>query len=309
MMRTILYLVLFTDLFFKSFSTRLAHEDSILRLSGDEYKLIYQISTNMTGNPSENPQNFCEQARKLSFLLPSRIKSILNSFSRYGSDTGYLLIRADNTGILGLVPKTPYRNSLMVGEKTILARIQSLFVSWIGEMIAYEAEGYGRLYQDVIPMKSLEREQTSVGSGKELEIHTEQAFSKLKPDFLSLACLRGDTNAVTYILPVQYVLDNLDSDEIELLRQPLWKTGVDLSFKLNGNEFIEGDVRGPFPIISGNESDSFFVFDQDLMIGVTQEANYMIKRIVNIYYQHRLSHTMIPGDIIIIDNNRAVHGR
>ena len=33
------------------------------------------------------------------------------------------------------------------------------------------------------------------GSGVELELHTEQAFSKLRPDVLSLACLRGNPKA------------------------------------------------------------------------------------------------------------------
>lgn len=91
------------------------------------------------------------------------------------------------------------------------------------------AEGYGRLFQDVVPVKSMANDQTSIGSNTELEIHTEQAFSRLRPHFLSLACLRGDDSAFTYILPIQSILDNLTETEIELLKQPLWYTGVDLS--------------------------------------------------------------------------------
>ena len=34
----------------------------------------------------------------------------------------------------------------------------------------------------------MENNQTSVGSTIELEVHTEQAFSRLKPDLLSLGC-------------------------------------------------------------------------------------------------------------------------
>jgi L-asparagine oxygenase len=176
-------------------------------------------------------------------------------------------------------------------------------------MISYEAEGYGRLFQDVVPVKKMENEQTSVGSNTELEIHTEQAFSKLRPDILSLACIRGDPLAQTYILPVMKILENMDDDERKSLRLPLWKTGVDLSFKLNGNDFIEGDIRGPFPIISGDNKHPKLLFDQDLMFGVNEHADNLIKKIINIYYKYRNQHNLQSGEIILIDNMRALHGR
>jgi L-asparagine oxygenase len=158
----------------------------------------------------------------------------------------------------------------------------------------------------------MKMEQTSLGSATELEIHTEQAFSKLRPDILSLACLRGDLNAITYVLPVQTMINNLSHDEVELLKQPLWKTGVDLSFKLNGHEFIEGDIRGPFPILNTDYSSNGrynLVFDQDLMFGINNDAQQLIGKIVDIYYRYRMQHNLKPGEIIIIDNRHAVHGR
>lgn len=206
-------------------------------------------------------------------------------------------------------PKTPDNNNNKIGESTLLAYVQSILVNVIGELISYEAEGHGRLFQDVVPVKKMENEQTSVGSNTELEIHTEQAFSKLRPDILSLACIRGDPLAQTYILPVMKILENMDEDERKLLRLPLWKTGVDLSFKLNQNEFIEGDVRGPFPIIREDDVDPKLLFDQDLMFGVNEDADNLIKKIVDIYYKNRNQHNLQSGEIILIDNMRAVHGR
>jgi L-asparagine oxygenase len=207
------------------------------------------------------------------------------------------------------LPKTCDNNNSKIGESTMLAYIQSILINVIAEMISYEAEGYGRLFQDIVPIKKMANEQTSVGSNTELEIHTEQAFSKLRPDILSLACIRGDPLAQTYILPVMKILENMDEDERKLLRLPLWKTGVDLSFKLNQNEFIEGDVRGPFPIIREDDVDPKLLFDQDLMFGVNEDADNLIKKIVDIYYKNRNQHNLQSGEIILIDNMRAVHGR
>ena len=45
------------------------------------------------------------------------------------------------------------------------------------------------------------------------------------------------------------------------------------------------------------------------MTGITFESQELIVKIVNIYYNYRLSHVLTSGEIIIIDNKRAVHGR
>jgi L-asparagine oxygenase len=155
----------------------------------------------------------------------------------------------------------------------------------------------------------MSHEQTSVGSNTELEIHTEQAFSKLRPDILCLACLRGDPDALTYILPLHKIMDQMTTEEKLLLREHLWKIGVDLSFKIYGKEFAEGEIRGPIPIIYGEEYDPHLTFDQDLMFSFNETGEYLLKKIENIYYRDRFQHNLTPGEIILIDNRRAVHGR
>ena len=279
-----------------------------MELSNEEKICLIKLAECITAHPSNSPDIFCRQAQEQSKKLPPRIKTILENFAAKGKEIGFLLIQ----GIPikpDTIPKTPEGNQYKLGETTMLAKIQAILVSAIGDMIAYEAEGYGNLFQDVVPLKSMEKAQTSLGSNAELEIHTEQAFSKLKPDILSLACLRGDKSAYTHIFPVQTILNNLTTEEKALLREPLWYTGVDLSFKLNNNEFIDGEIRGPMPIISGPPNDPKLIFDQDLMTGTTEESKEMIKKIINIYYQHKIRHNLKPGEIILVDNNRAVHGR
>ena len=284
--------------------------NNIIELDKKELQLLLNLATQipLDCSPSETPESFCRLAKELSEKIPDRIKYILKQFKENGNNNGFLLIKnvvlpEKNT------PLTPFANNEKIGENTLLARIQAILINVIGEMIAYEAEGYGRLFQDVVPMKNMEKVQTSVGSNTELEIHTEQAFSKLRPDILSLACLTGDKNALTYILPVQKIIHHFNENEIKMLYEPLWKTGVDLSFKLNGYEFIDGDIRGPLSILNVKDSETFLIFDQDLMQGITQDSQEMIQKIVDLYYQQRIAHNLKHGEIIFIDNNRAVHGR
>lgn len=274
----------------------------------EDLETLLKLAECITANPSLSPLLFCEQAKEQAQHLPSHIKSILTSFATAGSKTGFLLIKTIPTNG-ATIPQTPSGNKYKVGETTILAKIQAILISAISDMIAYEAEGCGSLFQDIVPLKAMEQAQTSLGSNTELEIHTEQAFSRLKPDILSLACLRGDPEAFTHIFPIQTILEHVTPEEHQLLRQPLWKTSVDLSFKLNNNEFLDGDLRGPMPIISGPQDDPTLIFDQDLMTGITPEATDMIRKIVDIYYQHKIRHNLKPGEILLIDNRRAVHGR
>lgn len=279
-----------------------------LTLSSVDITLLRNLAANITANPSNEAVLFCEQAAEMAEFLPQRIRNVLSEFANEGSSTGMLLItriRLDEEQL----PITPPGNTAHVGESTILARIQAIFNHAYGHMIGYEAEGEGRLFQDMVPKEELKTTQTSLGSNVELEIHTEQAFSKLRPDIVSLACLKGDSSAKTYILPVHYLLEYVTPSQQEFLRQSYWTTGVDMSFKMNGHEFLDGDVRGPLPIITGSYEDPFFVFDQDLMKGISPDAQEMIKKIVDVYYAHRLEHVLSPGEIVLVDNRRAVHGR
>lgn len=97
--------------------------------------------------------------------------------------------------------------------------------------------------------------------------------------------------------------------DLEILRKPLWKTGIDLSFQLSGHSLPKGSVRGPIPIVTGPDEDPFLRFDQDLMFGLDERAQQIIPRIVQIYQEHRYRHCLHPGEIVVVDNRRAVHGR
>ena len=234
----------------------------------------------------------------------------LLEFRKRGSPTGHLLLSFPQA--ISHLPPTPLNNRLHVGAATSLALLQATMNQFLGEMIGYEAEAEGRLFQDMVPNPDLAHTQTSLGSSVELELHVEQAFSKWRPDLVSLACLRGDPGAKTYVFHVQQALQRLTRAERQLLLEPHWTMGVDLSFKLYGPDFLEGDVRGPLPVVyplPHAEADVGWVFDQDLMRGITPDAEDLRLKLVDLYVKHRTAIVLKPGDVLWIDNRRAVHGR
>lgn len=271
---------------------------NLFEFTYEECDALFHLA-NLKFHTSTHQDAFCEEIKRLSKLVPHRVKQEFDTFMKSSS----VLCCKLPTFIENV--STPPTNKYHIGETTRLSVIQAILIHLIGDMISYEAEGNGHLFQDIVPDKAMSNQQTSIGSNTELEIHTEQAFSKLKPDIISLACLQGDKDALTYVLPLSSLLEHLTSQEIELLRKPLWYTKVDLSFRLHGLEFKEGDIRGPIAILQ----DDVLTFDQDLMTGTTLESIEIIPKLIDIYMKHRISHCLQPYEILFIHNQRAVHGR
>jgi len=276
----------------------------LIEVEQKEIETLCQAALKITYDPILEPELFCREVKSLAAHISPRILKKLIDFKRNGSETGFLLFNLGETVNENIVWRPEFLISPIISHF-----VSAILLSSISDLVAYEAESGGKLFQEIIPVPHMSKAQTSLGSNVELEIHTEQAFSDLRPDILSLTCIRGDPSAITYIFSVDHILANFNSEECELLRKPLWKTGVDLSFKLHGKEFINGDVRGPMPILYGSSSDPFLRFDQDLMFGLNEEAQRILKKIIDVYHRKKTPHILKPGEIIFVDNRRALHGR
>lgn len=265
-----------------------------------EKEKLLKLCEKVNSSP-KNIEIFLKEAKEAAHELPESLKEILYEFKH--SEYAALLLKNlyIDRGI-----ETPSSNMHHIGETTLLGKVQAIINCYIGEMVSYEAEGDGRLFQDMVPNETMQDSQTSLSSKAELELHTEQAFSELRPDYLSLACLKGDKNAKTYLLDIYDLMDSLDIEDICLLKQSLWNIGVDLSFKMNG---CSEHIRGPIPIISVLDQSLQLNFDQDLMIGLNEEAKLLTEKIIQIYYERRKHIVLKPGNLLIINNRKAVHGR
>lgn len=275
-------------------------------VSRDEAGELLGLAATITADPATDPAGFTAQAARAARSVPGPLWDVLHCFDLYGSASGILVLRGLPVRDL---PPTPGDNSAHVGATTEAARVQAVVDSCLGHMIGYEAEAGGRLFQDMVPSPAMAETQTSQSSRVVLEAHTEQSFSALRPDVVSLMCLRGDPAAATYVFPATDLLPHLTAAQEELLRRPLWTFEVDQSFRLGGEEFVDGNVRGPFPVLAGPPEDPTFLFDQDLQRGTTAEAQDLLEEVIDLYCAHRREHVLAPGDLLLLDNHRAIHGR
>jgi hypothetical protein len=100
-------------------------------------------------------------------------------------------------------------------------------------------------------------------------------------------------------------MDRLPDDVVDVMFEPRFRTAVDASF-LRGRTNELGPAR---PLITGTRAEPTFVFDADLTVGLDDEAEDVLVRVRDLIEEIKTSVVLEPGDLLIVDNNVAVHGR
>ena len=215
-----------------------------------------------------------------------------------------MLLRGLPVGVIPMTPATPVTPSAKCGtsELVLLAVARHL-----GEPVGYAPEHGGRIVQNIVPVQTSADRQVSTSSTVMLEFHTETAFHPHKPHYLLLLCLRGDAGAATTLCSVASALELLTAEVIATLREPRFRTRPDASFLTDPATL--GDFGPAAPILTGSTERPTFTFDADLMIGIDLEAQAAIEALRRAVKVAHVSVVLEAGDLLVIDNHAAVHGR
>jgi hypothetical protein len=92
---------------------------------------------------------------------------------------------------------------------------------------------------------------------------------------------------------------------IEVLFQRRFRCAVDESY-LHGRQNVLGE---PVAVLTGTPADPAMVFDQDLMVGMDEEAEEALQLLGEALHAHHSSVTLEQGDLLVVDNDMVVHGR
>ena len=219
---------------------------------------------------------------------------------------------------VGDVPKTPNQTAFdspyLDSSSAQLLQVAEEY----GYPVSYIQEQKGRLIQNIIPIKGTEGEQISTSSKVNLDLHTETAFHPYRPDYVLLFCLRGDPAAVTTYAEVDDIVKQLDAETLEILQQPIFKTSLDLSFRMNG----EADSETLLPILTKHQINLLeiqtrispisywtMIYDKALMVGTNNDARNSLITFQKAVEKSIRGVTLKTGDLLVIANNRIVHGR
>jgi len=234
--------------------------------------------------------------------LPAEIHDALIDLADQSPRSGFLLLRNID---IGNIPPTPSSPSIATSKDLHTEFVLLSIARCLGQPIGYLPEHNGSLVQNIVPVRGTEGSQISTSSRVELQFHTETAFHPHRPRYLLLLCLRGDPQAGTLVASVYDIVERLAQSDLEALRQKRFRTAVDESF-LNGASPGLGLAQ---PILFGCESDLTFIYDADLMVGIDSEAQDVLERLAIAVRESSRSVFLDAGDLLIVDNNVAVHGR
>ena len=237
-------------------------------------------------------------------LLPAAVHDALVDFADDGHPSGALVVR----GLpIGVVPATPASPSACTGKDRVSELVLLAAARRLGQPVGYEPEHDGGLVQNLVPMPTAAGAQTSTSSAVTLEFHTEAAFHPHQPRFLLLLGLRADPfgEARTLLCSAAAVLDQLTLGSRSVLAQPRFRTSADESY--TGGR--SGRLGRLVPVLAGDPAHPTLTFDADLMAGADQAASDALQELRTLVQANHIGVALGPGDLLVIDNHAAVHGR
>lgn len=257
-------------------------------------------------SPYAQPCKFIKESYLYSCQLPSKIIEALYDFRNYSNDYGVLLIRGFN--VISDSILTPNDNfSIPDTCHFYRERIISMVGEQLGYLVSYKQEKKGAIFQNIIPSKEHEYHLSSESSKSLLDFHTEIAFHHEKPDYIILLCIRPDHDkkAKTFTSSTRRIKSYLRDRDISVLSEERFKTGVDYSFGSHNGEKGNGRIVSVFK----RNNHDHICFDLELMEGIDNEANEVLKKLAKAASHANCYVSLESGDLLIIDNNRAIHGR
>ena len=218
-----------------------------------------------------------------------------------GVPSGAVLVRGLAVGDPGPTPGAMQAADTGTTSATSLLRAAAR----LGSPVGYVQEHGGEVVQNIFPLAGSVGQQISTSSDVTLAFHTETAFHPHKSHYLLLLCLRGDPAARTTLCSVDALAPHLDADVVRVLRRPRFRTGVDLSFGRG-----DGWMTAPTPVLDRDLDGTWTLnYDGELTVGLDAGARSALRTLGDAITDTYTSVVLDAGDLLVVDNRRAVHGR
>jgi L-asparagine oxygenase len=177
-------------------------------------------------------------------------------------------------------------------------------MSRLGDVIGYADEKEGSLVHDVCPVPGRETSQENASS-VHFDLHTENAFHRVPPDHVGLACLRPDRDGLghTLVASMERALPTLPARAVAVLRQPRYRVRPPASFG-------GGDLpRECLPVLTGHPDAPTVRHAHHTPVAADAEAAGALRQAAAALAAVAVSIAARPGDLLLIDNRAALHGR
>jgi L-asparagine oxygenase len=223
-------------------------------------------------------------------------------------DGGALVLRGLQAADLPLGPTPPSwseapRQATGSWDATLL-----LIASVMGAPFGWEGQQDGRLVHDIVPSKGHEHEQTGASSSVVLSAHTEDAFHPDRANLLLLACLRNHDAVPTRLASVRHT--RLSAADRALLEQPTLPILPDDSYD-EADGSADASAAPQVATVWDGEGGLGIRYDPAYTPLEHADAGYRAAydRLTAELDRVAVDVTLAPGEVLVIDNDVAVHGR
>ena len=176
-----------------------------------------------------------------------------------------------------------------------------VIASQLGEPFAWPHLQGGRLVHNVLPAPGDELTKTGTSSASTLELHTEDACHPGRADYLLLHCLRNDDKVPTVYSSL--AMAGIDPEAAAVLRQPRYTMMVE-------PDHIETlGQRRQVPVLYGDPARPYLAYDGFYLEATDSEAAEALEHLTVRLEAAAADVVLEPGDLVIIDNATAAHGR
>jgi L-asparagine oxygenase len=282
-----------------------ASEAAELTLSQTDVMEVDWIARGLCRGPHDQVDHsaWITTARRSSCSLPYRLRRALRQFRRDPGPSGSMIVHGFPVGADEL-PPTPMINGSVQRAFSVPAALLMLAACELGDPIAFRAEKSGALVQDVVPVPGCEEFQGNAGSVL-LSFHNENAFHRHRPDFVMLLCLRADHDrtAGLRVASARELLPVLSGEAVATLFSAEFVTKPPPSFGYSG------DLSAPHAVLAGAAEDPDIRLDTAATTALTPRAQMALAEVSEALDQVAHTFRLAPGDLAIVDNRVALHGR
>lgn len=273
-----------------------------VELDGSERELLESLAERQA---SASPRLFddptyVKTARDLACDLPIRLASALRGFRADPGPDGMLHV----SGLPHATERsTPILKNSVERVPDVPSAALFLCSLALGEVMAFRAEKAGALVQNVVPVPGSELVQSNAGSAR-LEMHTENAFHEHRPHYVALSCVRQDhdNQAGLRVAAIRNVLPHLLDEHVNVLRQARFRTDAPPSFGAGCEPVVHA-------VLTGLPEDPDIRVDFNVTQPLDDEAKSALAALGEAVEMVSRAIRMAPGDLVIVDNRVALHGR
>jgi L-asparagine oxygenase len=299
------------------------HDVAIYDLSEGQVEEIDALLNELVDDvPSAEDPRFMDDASRIAAAgLPLALVRFLNGFRRY-EDAAGIVVRGFEVDDEKIGPTPSHWREQLDPSSTLREEIYFVLVcSLLGDIFGWTTLQDGHLVHNVLPIAGEEDEQSGHGTTL-LAWHTEDGFHPYRCDYLALLGLRNHDRVATTFASVRSL--HLSDDDRRVLAEPRFVIRADTEHLrgLEGPGKAEGgaaapemdglwDEPAPTAVLFGDLDDPYLRIDPYFMSTLPgdETAEAALATIVGQIDSELADLPIDAGEIGIVDNFRAIHGR